>query len=360
MDLLSLVRQMQVDGSLATLVGNPLSQFGPPNKRYVGATLLPERLVSSNAFTETQIRYRTVIANDGSRYSPAQLKSSGQIVGEFQVWLGNQDIAQKMEPQDYEAIGLLLNRNLDANAANTAIGWFDKVIVQALIELEEKQRWNAIVNAAVVRSGDNGFTETVTYSNPAGHRVAAGGTWSLDTYDPFDDIYAMADLLSDKGYTLNRIIAPRAVTTIMARNDQVAKRAGNVRVLSTSDVFGRVSLAEINSYLGADGLPAIETYDLQYQTQDGVMARFLPAGTMIFAATTGRDETVEFGETSMYLPDTLGYTALGVAVGRTAPGRAFFLDQKEDKPPRLEAQGWQSSLPVLTQPEAFAVVSGIA
>jgi hypothetical protein len=34
-------------------------------------------------------------------------------------------------------------------------------------------------------------------------------------------------------------------------------------------------------------------------------------------------------------------------------------EHKEDKPPRIEAQGWQTSLPVITEPEAIGVLTGI-
>jgi hypothetical protein len=33
---------------------------------------------------------------------------------------------------------------------------------------------------------------------------------------------------------------------------------------------------------------------------------------------------------------------------------------KDDKPPRVEAQGWETSAPVITEPEAIATITGIA
>mgnify|MGYP003422155071 FL=1 len=102
-DIASLVRTLMDDGSVAALALNPAAQFGIAPRRYVGAELLPERMVPENAYREDAIRYRTVIANDGTRYSPSQ-KKSGEIVGSFLVELGNSDIAREFTARDYDAL----------------------------------------------------------------------------------------------------------------------------------------------------------------------------------------------------------------------------------------------------------------
>jgi hypothetical protein len=33
---------------------------------------------------------------------------------------------------------------------------------------------------------------------------------------------------------------------------------------------------------------------------------------------------------------------------------------REDKPPRVESEGWQTSLPVLMEPEAVVVINSIS
>jgi hypothetical protein len=358
MDLYTLVQQMNADGYFTRIARDPRAQFGPPQRTYLGAQLLPEREVTENAYREDAVRYRTVIANDGSRYSPAQKKSTGELIGTMLVELGHQDIARELTGQYYDALLKFLMTNASMEAIAQIIGWVETVINRALIELIEKQRWDAIVGAQVVRRGDNGFTETVTYPNPAGQRVAAGGAWSNDTYDPYDDIVGMADNFYDKGYELTRIIASRRVVSILARNQRIAARAGSVRVLSNSEIFGRVSQAELNSALQADGIPAIETYDLLYRTQTG-SARFLPDNAMVFVSSTGQDQSVDWGDNQRFVPDTVGYTAIGRAVGQASPGRVIKMWPKDDKPPRLQAEGWQTSLPVLTEPESVGVISGI-
>lgn len=358
MDLLTLVTRLVTDGTLAALGNNPAAQFGLANRRYLGAELLPERQVETNDYRETDIKYRTVIANDGTRYSPPQKKQSGILTGDFLVSLGHQDVAAEMNARDYEALLRMLGNRASMEAEAQIINWVDAVVVRALVELMEKQRWDAIINAQVVRLGDNAYREVVNYSNPSGHRVAAGGVWSNDAYDPYADIMAMVDMLAGKGYAVTRIVTSRKVVSILARNDKIAGRAGTVRVVGTANYVGRVSQDQINAALAADGIPPIELYDLRYNTQTG-NARFMPDTVMTFFCTTGRDLRYDLGDSIQFVPDTLGYLAVGVGVGQLTPGRVTRLKAFDDKPPRLEASGWQASLPVITEPEAMGVITGI-
>jgi hypothetical protein len=74
MDLLALFRRLMADGLLAQVANNPAAAYTDGRARvYLGPSLLPERR-TENAFTDYGVRFRTVIANDGTRYSPAQLK----------------------------------------------------------------------------------------------------------------------------------------------------------------------------------------------------------------------------------------------------------------------------------------------
>ena len=45
---------------------------------------------------------------------------------------------------------------------------------------------------------------------------------------------------------------------------------------------------------------------------------------------------------------------------QAAPGRVIRSEAFESKPPRIEAEGWQTSLPVVTDPEAVAVIESIS
>jgi hypothetical protein len=362
MDLLTFLATMRTQGYFTDIAQNRLAQFGTPARRYLGAEILPERNVPDNAYRETQIRYRTgVIANDGTRYSPVQKKTSGELFGEFLVELGNSDIGSEITARDYDALLQYVGVNSGMDAIAQVVNFVDTHVNRALIEKNELQRWQAIVSAQVVRQGDNAYSETVQYLNPTGHRAAAGGTWSSDAYDPYDDIVAMTDFLQDKGYTVNRIVSSRKVLSILARNTKVITRTGRVWTFTSStfsDQLRRTQREDVNTMLSADGLPPIEMYDLQYRTQTGI-GRFMPDTVMCFFCSTGRDETVDWGDATMVVPDTLGYTAIGRPTGQQAPGRVIRVNAFDNKPPRVECEGWQTSLPVITEPEALAVITGI-
>ena len=118
---------------------------------------------------------------------------------------------------------------------------------------------------------------------------------------------------------------------------------------------------QINSYLGAEGLPGIEIYDERFFTEEASYP-FLPDGTLVMLATTDQDETVvgpaDIGDT--YLPNTLGYTAIGRPSGEDTPGRATVIEVSDRKPRTITAEGWQEMLPVVTRPEALVVISSIS
>lgn len=371
MDIGTMLNNLRADGTIADITKNPLAQFGTRTRRYIGAELLPEKTVPENLYREEQIRYRTIIANDGSRYSPVQRKR-GELLGSFEVELGDSDIGRQLSGREYDTLLKILGIS-SGGAGHTAdgipmaaitqmINWVDTVLVRALVELTEAQRWQALQNAQVIRRGHNGFTETINYVNPSGHRVNAAGTWSNNSYDPYADITAIVNLLHSKGYTVSRIITRRPVITILSQNLLVKQRVG-ITTLEPGFVAGIapgfVNIQAINQVLSRDGLPPIEEYNLQYRTQTGT-SYFLQGNAMVFVCLTGRDETLDIGDAQRFVTDTLGYLAVGRAVGEAEPGRVTKLFPYEDKPPRIDGQAWQTTLPVITEPEAIAVISNIS
>jgi hypothetical protein len=366
MDLKALIEKMVRDRQFRTITGNPLAQFGRRGRNYLGATLLPERNVPDNEYMEDGIRYRTVIANSGDRYSPVQLKE-GILYGSMRVSLGHSDIGSQISAAHYDALLRIIanaGNNPSMEAVSRILRWADTTLNLPLIELNEKQRWDAIVSASVVRTGDNGYTETVSYPNPSGHRVAAGGDWDSDAYDPYDDIIAGAELLASKGYTVNRIIASRSVISELGMNTKIQTRVGRLSIIGGTVVGlpGRASIAQINALFSEDGLPPIEEYNLQYRTQNG-SGYFLPRNVLVMVATTGIDEDIDFGDSEEIPPvrDTLGYMGIGRAAGQTEPGRVIPPPRviTDSKPPRIEGEGWQTALPIITEPEAIYVITGV-
>lgn len=363
MDLAAFIADLIDRGAIADLAANRVAQFGPRGQ-YIGAQLLPERTVPENSYTEYGMRYMTVIANDGSRYGPSQKKGSGLGVGAFDVRLGNQDVAAELTSRDFDALIAAGAAGDMQTAANTLLRFVDTRIVQALAQLEEKQRWDALVDAAVVRTGDNGYTETVTYPDPAGHRVTTGGDWTGD-YDPMEDINGIRTLLRQKGYTVGTIVAGRNVMNILQNNVHIRNRAGSFTLGPEGEIYGGlVGTSQVNSLLNSFDLPAVTEYDEVYFTQDGVAHRFVPDDAMVFVSRTGRDDAaIDYADLELpFVTDmfgALGYTGIGRAAGQTTTGRVIRVQAYDNKPPRIEAEGWQTSFPVITEYEAVAVIRGI-
>jgi hypothetical protein len=230
-----------------------------------------------------------------------------------------------------------------------------------MVELNEKQRWEAMVNKAVVITGDNGYVETINYPKFP-ELVLAGTDWTDPaSADPFLNIFTIVDAMAARGVTIREIVTGRRMITALANHPKVQARAGSVLVVNTGGtlqgISGRASLDAINGALSKEGLPNIVQYDLQYRTQTG-SGFFLPRNAMVLIGQSDSEERIDLGDGQYRTVEgTLGYEAVGRGVGRPAPGRFILVEAKTDKPPRVQGQGWQTSLPVIQEPELIGVIT---
>lgn len=369
MELRELIELMITDNVFIKILNNPLAQFGPRARNYLGANLLPEKIVPVNIFKEEYIMYRSNIANAGTRYSPPQLKGNN-LVGEMLVELAESDIASEFSSADYDALLRILERleavsqlaQVPPEALASLIRFVDATINIPLVEFNEYMRWQAICNASVLLQGDGGFSETVQYSNPPGHRVVLGSQWSNPNYDPYPDIVAGYRLLTQLGYQISAQYCGLDVLMILLGNPKILQRLGYTAIIS-GNVIGQPGMASIdtlNMRLAQDHMPPIQTYDLQYRMQIGTQY-FFPRGTFVQVCTTGRDMDIDRGDGAPFiLPDVLGYLAVGRPANRNYPGRAVVVEYNDKKGAPMKCQGWQTSLPVIFNPEALYVISGIS
>ncbi len=353
-----LVDQFRTNGKRAALI-NPLAQFGTTQRPLLGASILPVRLdptmLPGMSKTFSSIKYRTVIATPGSRFSRPVMVGN-QLTGSYELALGFSQVASQIDTSIVNALNLLIEQGNDIESVARITRWFDTVITQALNSRLEKDRWDAIVAAQITRTGANGLSELVSMPNASGQRVAVGGTWSNDTYNPFDDIAARINWFADRGMNIARIITSRRVVGILAGNDKMKQFAAG----STTAVTPFLSLEDLNRLFAANALPPLELYETRYSTED-TTARYLADDVMVFVAETGRDEIVDLGDAKpINLPNTIGNTILGVVLGESGAGAASNIEYTEKYPPALYAEGMQESAPYLEEPEAFSVITGIA
>lgn len=368
MDYTTLVARLADRGDLLRIALNPQAQFGVRARQYMGPTIMPEVPKLANEYTESFIRYRSPIANHGTRYSAAQYKE-GALVGSMRVTLGHSDIASDLTAEKLDALQALLDRNASLDAMLAVTNFIDSAINVPLIERNEADRWAAIINGVVPMRGDNGYTENVLYPNPSGNRAAIAGPWSTNTNDPYSDIMAVKRAAAAKGLTIKRIITTTHDLAILANNLIVQGRTGRtVLAVGGSNITlarGAATLDELNAANRLDGLPPFETYDLQYQTQAGTVP-FFPTGNMVFICDTQRDPGLDLGDLGLLPPEILaqlngfvGYVGVGKPAGQAVPGRKIWSEGYDNKPPRIECEGWQTSLPIITEPDAVFVLNTI-
>lgn len=385
-----LYQQLERDqqGYFRRLALNPLAQFGAEQQPLLGARYLPEILVPENSYTEEQIRYRTNPALDGTRYSPAQMQRGGMLLGALKVDLGYTDTADEFTGQMHDGLVKLLMRGGDLQAIAQVIRWTDNSLVRPHIIKNELQRWQAIVQGQVVRTGIDGYTEPVPYYTPAGHRpTVSGGTvsvpagWYSDSYDPYDDIFAGVQKLEDLGYMVTDMIATGKLLSVMKRNPEVVKRTSKVIVNAGGQLqgsTGRVSSSDLQMINTDEGLPQLTVYNAGYETATG-FKRYLesPAGDRDYLILIGRsglmwDMKTDYasrvdGVSGTYDPEalavqdltinnTLGYYGVGRNVGQGISGRTIYTEFQGKKPVGLYGEAYQTGFPVIQEPQAIYVI----
>jgi hypothetical protein len=364
-----LISWMNDTGQFSALANSPLSQFGTPQERLLGATILPEQQEMENSGKESGIAIEGEIGNSGADLSPAQLnKAFGDYSG---AWtLGKIDAATQLTGGDIEKIIQYLMKLRPSNtpvesSAEIVTRWFDRGVMGSLAKVIEHQRWQAIIDGVVKRRGANGYAEDVTYPFPSGHQVtvASSGTvvapagWydrnPATAADALEDILSAQQRLADKGYTLNRIISRKSIKTVFMRNGKVRQSAlpdGATRATSQSDIA-----AMLESY----ELPPWETYDVTFPyrspNNSSILTRvaYLDRATfdpVILLASTSLEAQIDMGRDNgiLTLPNTLGFYKLGRPEGQTQYGKvakAIVYDEKY--PPSVYGEVVAKGLPVI-------------
>lgn len=380
--LSELVSWMNGTGQIKSLAASSIAQFGDPAAPLLGASLLPERILTDNVAKEGQLYIGGEIGQSGADYSPAQL-NQGFGAAEESFVLGKLDSASQLVGPDIEAI---INNVLPqisttdvraTSAAEILARWIDRVILYGLSTVEEQQRWQAIVDKIVKRRGSNNYTEDVVYPTAPGSvlTVAASGTiaapagwYSRDPVtaaDALEDILAMQQYFADRGYTLNRIISKSSIRTVFLRNGKVRQAAlvpGTERAPTPAD---------LQALMNAYGLPNWEVYDQTFRYREPANATgfarraYLDRATydpVILLAQTSLSEQirVERSDTALgtiELPNTLGYFGLGRPPGQTQFGKVMNLVVYDEKyPPSIYAEVIAQGLPIIQDKEAIAII----
>lgn len=376
-DIKTLLQKLEREGAIAGIIDNPLAQFGTPARQMVGARLLPERQVAENAYREEGIKFKTYAAVPSTRYSPVTL-FEGALTSSFLVELGESDYGSELTAAKYDALRKELSTGTLENAALRLLSFIDTANTALLIR-NEIWRWEAIVKSQInAKHGNVQFD--VPFANPLGHRVsvasgsiAAPAGWYLATYDPIADMLSMIQKLKDKGYHANEIFMSSSRFTVLQKNPKAREYMNSVvaipsvggtgiTVSNNSRLLTKTQLEQvIRDSGGIDLAGGITLNDEQYNTRNGTK-RFMPKDAIVFVATTGRDETYPSYTSEdtepLIVQNTLGYVGIGIAAGQSVSGRIVQLEAiTNKKPPRVEIEAWQTSGPVILEPEAIGVIT---
>jgi hypothetical protein len=253
-------------------------------------------------------------------------------------------ISEKIPLNEYDRLRL---RHLDAGDAALPFIARDAQRLAANIAARfELARGQALVNGEVPVTE---LQQTVSFGRTAGHSVTAATLWSDHANaTPIDDLESWVQTYIDSnGQAPGVILMSRQVLLNMRQCDQVRRQ---VFPLAPDGSMPMVNADQVNTVMGAMGLPPIELYDAQVKV-DGTSARVTPANVLTLLP--------EPGPTDASAPTELGATLLGTTsealepeyelVGADQPGIVAATWKSKD-PIRLWTHAAAVGLPILREP----------
>lgn len=115
-----------------------------------------------------------------------------------------------------------------------------------------------ILSTGELNIDENEVKLSVKYGTPSNHKATK--TWSDGSADILKDIYDMTDrIATDTGITPTRTLTSRKILNILLKNEKIRKGVFG----TNSDKL--LTVNELNTFLAAQGLPVIATYDERYR-----------------------------------------------------------------------------------------------
>lgn len=204
--------------------------------------------------------------------------------------------------------------------------------VQARVELA---RGDALTDG-IVTINENGQQFTVDFGVPVAHKETAAVVWSNPTADIIGEITAWVETYVDtNGVPPARAFTSTSVIGAMLRNDDI--RAS----------LALPSRTELNAFLTASDLPAVEPYDVQVETSAGVKTRVLPADRFVMVPGEGDGflGRTQYGTTA----EAMELASEGLIDSEAAPG-VVAVTWKTKDPVHIWTKGAAIALPLITNP----------
>lgn len=340
----------------------------PPGD-YLFNTLLPEELRFSYSIESGQMIVRSTMAGLAamdSPYPPGGVVETSTFL-ERSAKLANQVPLSEQTLRTLQEMLMRLQVNgqpTNQAAAEQALNFLDKVIIQPHIDVMEWLRSRALVYGAINWTF-NRKTLVVNYGVPSGNFLTAR-TGTAHYGGSASAFWTDIKLLRQKLKSVRAYIAHP--TTI----DLIRYNTVNSVVTVAEDANG-VTLRRIVSSTGqftqdAGDVLRIVSYDKEGEILDPtdpdstVIIPFMPPGKLLAVGNnqrTGFAVGVARGSTDNPQDDNrLGYTHIAPTVeGGGAPGRWANLYTPENEPWQLIGRGVTNGLPVIEAPEKIAVAT---
>lgn len=224
----------------------------------------------------------------------------------------------------------------------------------------ELARADALVNASVTigteANPENGLALTVEFNRDPTHEVVAATLWSDPDALILDDLESWSETFRDSaGEDPESLLINRKIVRAMIRNLQV------VGAVNGDNTGRRVTLAELNGLLDAEGLPQIYTYEAR-ATVNRVTRRLIPEHKALLLPAPGATRTEEGGRVGATLWGTTVESQLpeyGVEAG-AEPGIVVAAFIQRQTPVRVDTIGAAIGLPVVVDPDLTFVADVLA
>lgn len=372
-----LVHKLAEDRDILWNIANdPRISFGTSETfRFLMAQFLPNRITDTNVVNEELTKGLEVIADDGEEMSPPQIKERAAGLPVV-VKYGHNDLAQQVDAKTVQLINELLSGNDTAGAESVLARWMVRALRTGLEIKAEVQRCEAIALGQVTIKNKEGAKQVVSYNRsndfreniPSGTTAAPLGIYNPATNPVLEYLVPYRDAMVDRGYQPRAIITSNRIARGFQSHPLVQQTYGGIVINASGNLetiirTSNASFAALNSYLAANGLPPVITYDRFYPDQLGRTKRYFPEDRLVIIGATNRTEELYWTNpeskilTQELIEDTLGYYGIGISPGEDRAGAVINLSYSELKPKGTYGETYRNGFPVLLDQEAITEVT---
>lgn len=239
----------------------------------LGANQLPVQADVHAFDTESSIRQRQA--------STAELEL---LLVKHKIQLKEKEIIKLESPRNTEELDYL-RRNVYNDMDNMVKGVLSRI---------EEMRMDVLANG-VLTVNENNQTLSIDYNVPATHKETLTTTaWDQAGSDPIGDIIRWAETLREEGVEPTRALTSTKIMNILLRHEAVAAAI-------LGDATRMLTRVELNTFLSAQGLPIIATYDDKYRRLQAngtyVTGRYFPENKFVMFPDGALGNTL-FGPTA--------------------------------------------------------------